>query len=271
MRHEDPSRRSARFACEALEDRCVPAAVGTANQNFIDQLYRDILHRAPDPTGMAGWVAALDNGTSRGSIVDGFFATDEGTHAEINDLYLRFLHRSADAQGMTGWTNYLRDHHTNLELAAQLLASPEYYQTRAGGTDAGFLNALYEDILCRPISADDISDRHDDFSNGFNSRVQIAENVLESSEAEGMRDQHSVRSYLRQDVTASQAQNIVNNGENGGGHFDNNDAVFSGTLLSSSQYYNLSQTLTTTDFATIPSCDNIDATTGMPTTTTTLA
>jgi hypothetical protein len=40
---------------------------------------------------------------------------------------------------------------------------------------------------------------------------------------------------------------------------DNDDWAFAQSLLYSDEYYNLSQTLTPADFATIPSCDDLAA------------
>jgi len=250
MRHDGLTRSALRPTLEPLEVRWVPANVGSANLNFIDQLYRDVLHRAPDP-GSAGWVSQLDTGTSRDKVVTNILNSNEGLQNQVNDLYIRFLGRPADESGLTFWTDYLRGgQHTNREMAVNLLASPEYYQMH-GGTNQDFLNAVYEDVLCRPITAGEVSDRNDDFSHGIKDRADVAENILGSGEAEDMQDQHSVRSFLRADVTPNQAQDIVGSNDD---HW-----VFARSLLSSDAYFNKSQTLQTTDFATIPSCDDLAA------------
>jgi len=251
--------RTFRPTLASLEDRCTPANVGTANANFIDQLYRDVLHRATDP-GAAGWVSQLNTGTDRGEVVDDILNSQEGRQNQVNDLYVRFLHRTADPGGLAYWTDFLgHNDHTNSDVAANIIGSNEYFQTRGGGTNQGFLNAVYEDVLCRPMSSNDVNHRNDNFDNGAEDRTDIAESILGSGEAEQMRDQHSVQSYLRQNASSQQAQNLVNDLDDNGGDFDNNDAVFSGTILSSGLYFNQAQTLTTTDFATIPSCDNVAA------------
>src|SRR5947208_743140 len=91
-----PAPHRARPSLEALEARWVPANVGTPNQNFVDQLYRDALHRAPDP-GAQGWVQALDAGRiSRKDVAAGVLGSPEGLRTEVNDLYVRFLGRQAD-------------------------------------------------------------------------------------------------------------------------------------------------------------------------------
>jgi len=243
--------RALRPTLETLETRWVPASVGTANQNFVDQLYRDVLHRAPDP-GAAGWVASLDRGADRSDIVDGILDSDEGIRNQINDMYIRFLGRPADPTGLAGWSTFLRTHdHTNFDLAAQIIASDEYFQTQGGGTNQGFLNAVYMDLLCRPITADDLDARDDDFDDGFNDRMDIVESILESDEGLDTRDVLSVRSFLRITVPADRAEELVEG--------DDGDAAFSPGVLSGTAYFNLSQALPPTDFATIPSCDNLPA------------
>ncbi|MCI0701918.1 MAG: DUF4214 domain-containing protein [Planctomycetia bacterium] len=238
---------SVRDTLETLETRWVPANVGSPNQNFVDQLYRDVLHRAPDP-GSAGWVAALDGGAARSDIVDGILDSPEGLQNQVNDIYVRFLDRPADPGGLAFWTNFLGDEdNTNFDLAAQILASNEYYQTQGGGTDFGFMNAVYMDVLCRPIGVDEMEDRGDDFDDGHSDRVDIALSILESDEGLDTRDILSVRSFLRMDVSADQARDLVDGDD---------DSVFSRSLLSTPAYFNLSQMLTPADFATIPSCDD---------------
>jgi len=222
------------------------SAGGTPNQNFVDQVYRDVLHRAPDP-GSAGWVTALNTGTSRDDIVDGILNSDEGFRNQVNDFYVRFLGRPADPTGLSGWTNFLRAGNDNIDLAAQLIASQEYFQTQGGGTNLGFLNAVYMDVLCRSISNAEVADRADDFDNGFSDRLDIAAGILDSPEGEDVRDVLSVRSFLRITVPADRAEELVEG--------DDGDAAFSPGVLSGTAYFNLSQALPPTDFATIPSCD----------------
>ncbi len=44
---------------------------------FVTLLYGAVLHRAPDPAGLAGWLDSLGSGASRASVVDGFSASAE--------------------------------------------------------------------------------------------------------------------------------------------------------------------------------------------------
>jgi len=266
--------RNTRPSLESLECRWVPANVGTPNQNFIDQLYRDALHRPPDPVGAQGWVQALNTGRmQRDDVAAAILGSPEGLRTQVNDLYLRFLGRQADPLGLNAWTNFLRDNndsHSNLEVAARLIGSPEYFQLH-GGTTAGFLNALYQDALCRNIAGSELSNRLGDL--GDNSRDEVAQDVLESDEARNNQVQLTFASYFRRQVSFQDANGWSNNLDRGlDGEFDdlpdnledNNDLLFSATLFGTAEYFQLAQTLPTTSFATIPACGNNLAAPGTP-------
>jgi len=251
---------------ESLEDRCVPANVGSATQNFVDQVYRDVLHRGADPTGLAGWSQRLDSGQlSREAVVLNILGSEEGLRTQVNDLYLRFLHRPADETGLRSWSDFLRDEHSNRELAAKLIGSGEYFQNRGGGTREGFLNAVFQDVLCRPIGQGELADRLDDGDdlNDPDDREDVARDILESDEGEAAQVRGDYVSYLRRtaDPTGlSEWSDRLDDGDFNGdddvpGSIDENDDLrLVAALLSSPEYNQRAQTATTTDFATIPGC-----------------
>jgi hypothetical protein len=70
---------------------------------------------------------------------------------EVQALYARYLHRNADPSGLAAFTNLLAQGGTPEQVAADIVASGEYCQTRADGTNAGFLSALYRDAVSRAI------------------------------------------------------------------------------------------------------------------------
>jgi len=272
LRPAEPTSR--RLNLEPLEGRWVPANVSTSpNQNFVDQVYRDVLHRPPDPGGLAAWTNALNSGQlDREEVVVGILGSPEGLRTQVNDLYLRFLNRPADPTGLAGWTAFLADDHSNLELAAQLIGSAEYFQTQGGGTALGFLNAVYEDVLCRPIGPGEPAFWLDELLN--EGPVEVAEDILESDEARTRQVELAFSSYLRRDVPVPVAHDIgevLDDGELDGAfddlgdHIDDNDdLLFTALLLSSNEYFQLAQTLTPADFATIPACEPLPGTPAPP-------
>src|SRR5207247_9965982 len=59
----------------------------------------------------------------------------------------------ADPAGLNTWLNLLSQGGSLLQVEAGILGSDEYLTTRGGGTVNGFLQALFEDTLHRPIDA----------------------------------------------------------------------------------------------------------------------
>lgn len=49
----------------------------TSNTEFVTMLYKTLLGRNPDPTGLSKWAAALDGGKSRNAVINGFLFSNE--------------------------------------------------------------------------------------------------------------------------------------------------------------------------------------------------
>jgi Domain of unknown function (DUF4214) len=90
------------------------------------------------------------------------------------------LHRLADAVGLSGFTALLAAGGTLEQVESMILASPEYYQTH-GGSDAGFLAAVYHDVLNRPLDVAGQAGWTAALAHG-SSRGQVAAAILESDE-----------------------------------------------------------------------------------------
>jgi hypothetical protein len=57
------------------------------NDVFLQALYRDVLQRAIDPSGMAVWGRALANGTSRKAVAAAILAGQESDQLEVQALW----------------------------------------------------------------------------------------------------------------------------------------------------------------------------------------
>jgi hypothetical protein len=135
---------------EALEERSLLDSGLAPNARFVAQLYRDLLHREPDQSGLAQWTARLDQGTTRADVVQGILQSPEYRTRQIEDLYVALLGRSADKEGMKVFTALLSTGGAAEEVEAAILGSPEYAQ-RAGTNNAAFAQALYRDVLGRDV------------------------------------------------------------------------------------------------------------------------
>lgn len=131
---------------EVLEDRCL-----LANVDFVAQVYRDLLRREADPGGLASFTSALDRGAAdRFEVVRAIQNSTEFRTLVVQDVYARFLFRPIDPVGLNTWVPFLAQGGTPLQLEARILGSQEYFVRRGGGTNFGFLQALFQDLLGRP-------------------------------------------------------------------------------------------------------------------------
>jgi hypothetical protein len=78
-----------------------------SNGQFVDQAYRDLLHRAADPLGLAAWNNFLDGGGSRLEVIQGIERSPEFFSNAVDDVYGRLLHRSADAAGRDAFIEFM--------------------------------------------------------------------------------------------------------------------------------------------------------------------
>jgi hypothetical protein len=147
------------------------------------QVYRDLLHREADPAGLAGWSDLLDSGMSRFQVVLGIESSPEYLGDEVDAAYAQLLRRPADPAGRSGFINYLESGGTVEGMDALIAGSPEYYLRRGGGTNEGFLNALYLDALDRPVELGGLTGWNQALADGF-SRTQVAEGIFSSPEYE---------------------------------------------------------------------------------------
>jgi hypothetical protein len=201
------------------------------NALFVTNLYTDLLHRAPDEGGLVQMTTALDAGMSRTQAALTIEASPEFHTLEVQNLYRTFLHRDADAGGLAVFTAFLNGGGTEEQVADIILASPEYFQ-KAGGTDAGFVAALYHDILHRPVEAAGAAIWQANLAAGM-THDQVADEILHSSEADTVAVQQFFQAYLHR---GADAQGLASFGGllQSGGTYDQVRA----DILGSPEYFN---------------------------------
>lgn len=125
-------------------------------RSYVRSVYRDLFDRAPDPTGLEGWARALAVGTPRVAVANAITSSAEYRSSLIAGVYREFLSRSPDPAGAEGWLAAMGQGLTIQGLELGFLASDEYY-AQAGGTDAGWVQRLYQDVLGRAPSPGEVS------------------------------------------------------------------------------------------------------------------
>jgi CSLREA domain-containing protein len=129
--------------------------IGTQNQLFVIKAFRDLLGRLPDATGLAGFTGLLDQGETPGQLVLQI-ENDPGHEyysRVVQTLYQFYLHRGeqpSDGLAPASFVNFLVGGGTIEQLRALFTSSDEYFAARGGGTNAGFINALYLDAFNTP-------------------------------------------------------------------------------------------------------------------------
>jgi hypothetical protein len=178
-----PVRSRPPLAIERLEDRRLLTAYATAAEGFVAQFYLDLLQRPADSAGMSFWSTPLAQGSS--PLLTGLSVSGQPDNSQIVEgLYSRLLHRAADGTGLDAAVSFLTGGGTVEQLAANLAASDEYFQTRGGGTNDGFLNAAYLDALGRNADPVGQQDWGGKLAAG-SSRADVALGVLSSTEYQG--------------------------------------------------------------------------------------
>ncbi|HET6879085.1 MAG TPA: DUF4214 domain-containing protein, partial [Pirellulales bacterium] len=127
-----------------------PVSVSALDQ-YVNSAFEDILGRAPDTAALASWSGQLSSGLTHKSFAAALTHSDEYYANEvITPAYEKYLGRAPDASGLTYWTAQLRNGLTDEQLEAGFIASAEFYATQGGGTDPGWIDALYVKLLGRP-------------------------------------------------------------------------------------------------------------------------
>jgi hypothetical protein len=138
-----------------------------SDSDFVTLLYHNVLHRAPDPGGSAGWTGALAQGVSRAQVLVGFSDSPENINvlaapvqqglwiqdtaaAEVARLYDTTLGRLPDQGGLAGWTHALENGSaTLLQVTQGFVGSAEFQATYGSLNNADFVTRLYENSLHR--------------------------------------------------------------------------------------------------------------------------
>ncbi len=177
-----------------------------SNEEFVRVLYKTFFNREPDTDGFNAWVAALNNGSERRDIVDGFIGSNEyanlclsyrvdwGTGAkatirveptkEINDfterLYSLCLGRHSDPDGLKGWSDAM----ANMEASGARVAHGFFFSNEflsANYSNAEYVRKLYNVCLNREPDSDGFRGWVEALNNGA-SREEVFNGFAHSTE-----------------------------------------------------------------------------------------
>jgi autotransporter-associated beta strand protein/adhesin HecA-like repeat protein len=179
------------------------------NQAFVTALYLNVLQRAPDSIGFTFWVGRLNAGLARVDVASGFETSAEHRGLEVDQFYRTLLHRLADSAGRSFFVSLLTAGHSEAEVVAVLVSSQEYF-TLNSGTNAGFVQALYRDILNRAAGAAEVAIWLTPLQLNAANRPAVALALLTSQEALLDAIDDNYREILRRTAGAQERQLWLN-------------------------------------------------------------
>jgi hypothetical protein len=102
------------------------AKAGGTDEGYVTEVYRRVLRREPDATGMAYWVDLLDAGLSRDALAHGFLLAPEHLRNVVRRTFRQLLGRRPTAAELTWWIGPVaaRD---GRDLVTAILAGDEYF------------------------------------------------------------------------------------------------------------------------------------------------
>jgi hypothetical protein len=121
----------------------------TPNEAFVARAYQELAGQPADPPTVAHWASVLGQGASRLAVVRQLERLPASREHLIEGLYRILLRRGPGPTELARDLRFLGRRGRVQKLAARLLASPEYFRVRGGGTPAAFLAALARDVLRR--------------------------------------------------------------------------------------------------------------------------
>jgi hypothetical protein len=166
--------------------------IQTPNQLYVSAVYQDLLSRPVDATGLAFWSGQLDIGGARSTLINLIDHSAEYFATVIKPAYQEFRGRAADPSGLDFWINQMFGGLTDEQLEAVFIGSSEYYQ-HSGGTDKGWVDAMYQNLLGRKPDSQGEEFWVGRLSQGV-SRSSVALGFAASTERE---KQHVQADYLR--------------------------------------------------------------------------
>ncbi len=163
----------ASVAAGFVASREFQAAYGAlGNDAFVALLYKNVLNRAADAGGLAGWTAQLAARTTRESVVLGFsesaeyqgnmdagtrgFATavqNSAAYGQLFRMYAATLNRAPDVAGFEAWVDTLAGGQALASVAAGFVASSEFQSVYGALSDTQFVTLLYNNVLHRGADA----------------------------------------------------------------------------------------------------------------------
>ena len=118
--------------------------------SLVNAAYHDSLGRAADSAALAFWTVPSLLAAMRLPLGETLTHSDEYDAHLVRQEYQQVLGRTPEAAAISLWTGFLQHGVSDQQFESALLSSPEF-NARSGGDDSSWLDAVYQQVLNRPI------------------------------------------------------------------------------------------------------------------------
>jgi hypothetical protein len=198
---------------------------------FLDKLYCDLFHRAPDVAGFTYWHGQLAAGMTRQQVATAFLLTPEYRGIEVDQFYQGILHRKADPGGRAAGVSALLSGVSEANFVIGLVTSPEYTATHPD--NASFVTGLFTDILLRTPGPAEVATWVQVLQSGLVNRAGVAQAFLSSTEAYLLAVNENFQDFLGRGVDTATALTLLPSLING----QMTSTSLSAAVLSSNEYF----------------------------------
>jgi len=165
---------------EGLETRALPSAV---TQAFVNQTFQSLLGHGADPAAVTALGNALDLGFIKpAQVVQMVTESLEHRVDVVQNLFQTLLNRPADPGAINAFVSFQAQGGTVQQLGTIIMGSPEFTADH-GGTPAGFVQAVFSNVLHRGVDPGALQFFSQQLQNGV-SPTQVAAEVVNSLEAQ---------------------------------------------------------------------------------------
>ncbi|HEX7134124.1 MAG TPA: DUF4214 domain-containing protein [Iamia sp.] len=201
---------------------------------FVKATYQDFLDRAPTADEIDWNATSLANGASRPTYVKGLATSNEYLSALVQGFYQDTLGRNGSSQDVAFWVGQIRSGVSVAKVASFFYSSEEYYEDAGGGTVRGWIGELYDTLLDRSATEDDL-----DYWEGqvaSRGRTRVALDFYQSAESRTSRVQALFQAFLGRAASTQDASYWSGRIRSEG------DVVLASTLASMQEYFDRAQT-----------------------------
>ena len=201
------------------------------DQNWLNHVFQDTLGRTIDSSGISYYILQIRAGVRYPDIVTSILSSQEYRTDIATAAFSHILHRQPSTDEVSFYVNLLNQGQSIELIESEMYGSAEYYVNQGGGTNQGFLQALYRDALNRPLDQAGLDTWGAQLA-AVPSLQAVAYSVLTSGEAESDVVAAAYAKYLRRPVDNNGLLYWVGRLENG-----LTDVQFYALLIGSPEYY----------------------------------